>query len=80
MMLTILFFSGHLLEGVPDWALPYAVLAVAVGSSILTYMRLDDIKGYKDLESDQRRSVNNLLTTLCASWLGVIVLLIMGEF
>ncbi len=78
--INILFIRSHILDNVPDWALPYVLLAIAVGSSILTYMRRDDIRGYKDLAADERRSLNNLLVTLAGSWLGVVVMIIMGKF
>ena len=80
MTISILFLAGHALDDVPDWALPYVLLAIALGSSVLTYMRRDDIKGFRDLDPDDRKGLNTLLVTLCGSWLGVVVMLIMGRF
>jgi uncharacterized membrane protein YraQ (UPF0718 family) len=78
--INILFFRSHILDNVPDWALPYVLLAIAVGSSILVYMRRDDIRDYKDLTPGERRSLNNLLVTLLGSFLGVVVMIILGKF
>ncbi len=78
--INILFFRSHILDNVPDWALPYVLLAIAIGCSILVYLRRDDIRDYKDLTPEERRSLNNLLVTLSGSLLGVVVMIILGKF
>jgi len=80
MTINIVFFRGHALDDVPDWALPYVFLAIAVGSGILLYMRRDDIRDFRDLTPDERRSLNGLFAAFLGSLLGVVVMIIMGKF